>query len=420
VKLYRGGRLDDDLFRTIIANSRAPEAVRGDLLALVAAARIGIGELCQAVERHDLQRFDACVERMYDDGEAVVRSYISGIADGLYASHGTLDGDGRDSGELHFDVKLEVMGSDVLIDLTAAPEQRPAPVNCPLPATVSSVRLAVLSLTAPREALNEGHLRPIKIRTHEGTIFDPHPPAPIMCYAWTAYQVTDAVQRAFADGQPGLFPAGSGNDPCAVMFWGRRTSGRLWATGTGYRLTGQGASADADGANAQTCLALAGMRVSSVEVVEARYPLRVEKAELAPDSGGAGRFRGGLGINVELRVLDDCLSTATLERTKSPPWPIAGGKPGRTNSLTMHAPGHAGRTRTKDTAVPVPAGTLIKIQTGGGGGFGPPADRDVALVAADLRHGFVTEAHARQEYPHAFPAKPGSGDDRPAAGSSCD
>jgi N-methylhydantoinase B len=149
-------------------------------------------------------------------------------------------------------------------------------------------------------------------------------------------------------------------------------------------------------------------RVASVEVAEAKNPWLMERVELAPDSCGPGRHRGGLGVDYDFHFLEDALMTTTLERTKNAPWGLAGGAAARPNALELELPGGESVPYSKATRVAVPKGAIVHLHTGGGGGYGPAAERDAAAVLADVRDGYISEAYARTHYPHAFDA-PDSG-----------
>jgi N-methylhydantoinase B len=148
----------------------------------------------------------------------------------------------------------------------------------------------------------------------------------------------------------------------------------------------------------------AATRFTSLEVWEARNPWMIERCELAPDSGGPGRFRGGLGMDISFRFLQDAFMISTIERTKNAPSGLAGGLPGRPNAGELRLPDGTVRQVAKATALPLPKGSVFTFRCGGGGGFGPPSQREPEAVFADLRDGYVTEEHARHYYPHAFPA----------------
>jgi N-methylhydantoinase B len=403
VRLYRRGERQDDLYRTVLANTRMPEAFAGDLAAQIGSAQAGLAGLNRVIERYGVDQFRESVERMLDHGDTLIRSFFDKLPDGRYVGHGAMDSNGVSDDEIPFEVAVEVSGSDVVIDFTNSPPEQPGPVNCPLAAIVSVSRAAILSIAGGGESANEGHFRSLQVRTTPGTMFDPKPPAPIYLYSWAALQALDVIHRALADAMPEAVPAMGGGDLGAVVWWGKEDDGTVWGDVNDHH-PGQGASAHGDGGSPLMHISCSGIRNSPVEVLEARGRVISERFELSPDSGGAGKFRGGLGVDNFYRALRDFYVTLPWERTKNPPWGLHGGGPARPARIELEFPDGTTRVVSKATGVFIPAGTLMKLMTGGGGGWGEPAERDPAAVAADVREGYVTEAAARRDYPQASDA----------------
>ena len=402
IKLYRRGELNDDVMRIMLANSRAPKLVAGDINAEVGALRIGAAALVRVVERFGHEVFSACVERMYDHGEAIVRNVIAGLPDGRYLGHGVLDDDGLSDDPIPFEVVLEIDGTTARVDFRNAPDAQRGPVNCPLASTVSAARVAISMLAGAGEAPNEGHFRPVEVLTRPGSMFHALPPSPCFLYGWPAMQAIEAIYQALAEAMPAGVTACSGGDICGFIWYGvDPASGDVWADG-GPHPVGQGAHAAGDGASSLIHIAEASTHFTPCEVREAKFPWLIERMELAVDSCGPGRHRGGLGFELHVRALADATMIAVIERSKTPPWGLLGGGEAVANVAYLRSP-DGERTRvTKITGMPVPAGSVFELHAGGGGGYGPAAERTVEAVQADLREGYVTEAHARLHYPHAF------------------
>jgi N-methylhydantoinase B len=402
VKLYAKGKLVEDILRMARANSRIPVFVEGDINAEVAGCRTGAADLVRLVERYGLERFRESVERMYDHGEAVVRSYFAELPSGRYVGHGEMDSDGITDDPIPFEVAVEIDDSTVRVDFSRAPDARRGPVNCPLASTVSAARVIMTMLAGGGEAPNEGHFRPIEVVTRPGSMFHCLSPSPCFLYGWPAMQATEAILNAFADAMPDRVVACSGGDLCAAVWWGvREQTGEFWGDGSPHPV-GQGASVHGDGASSCLHHIEAATHFSPLEVWEARNPWLVEKMELAPDSGGPGRHRGGLGPDLFFTMLEDSYATPTIERTKNAPWGLAGGLPGRPNAGWLRLPDGTRQFVGKATGLKIPKGATLEFHCGGGGGYGPPSERDPAAVLEDLREGYVTEEQARLHYPHAF------------------
>ncbi len=401
VKLYSRGKLVDDIYRMVLANCRMPDAVAGDIQAQVASARVGANELVRVVDRFGSKTFDQCVERMYDHGEAIVRSFFERIPDGRYVGRGCMDNNGVDEEPIDFEIVVEVEGSTVRIDYSGVPDSQAGPINCPFPSTVSGSRVAMTMLAGGSEAPNEGHFRPLELITRPGSMFHPQSPAPCYLYGWSLVQAMEAIYSALASALSGVVPSGSAGDLCGVLGFGQDPmSHDYFFVGTSLPV-GQGAHAGGDGGT-MYITALAQQRLQSAELQEAKAPVLFEKWELRSDTGGPGKYRGGLGWDYEWRALAPMGLISTIERTRVPAWAQQGGLPGSANKLLVVFPD--GRTEEigKVTDLPAPADTIVKIHCGGGGGYGPPGERDPKAVLADLEQGYVTEPHAREHYPQAF------------------
>jgi N-methylhydantoinase B len=331
-----------------------------------------------------------------------MRRVIREIPDGRYAAAGAADNDGITDDLVPYEIVVEVDGEDVVIDLTNAPEQTAGPINAPLATTVSCVRCAVMAIAGVGEGANEGHFRPIEIRTKPKTIFHALPPAPIFMYAWPLISAIDHIHRSLADVMPERIPAQTGCDVGAFLTWGLREDGSFWGDGTNHA-GGQGAALSyGDGGGPMMHISCSGTRNNSIEVWEARTPFLAEKVEFAQDSGGAGRFRGGPGLDIHYRALRDLFVTIPWERVKSAPFGLFGGGDARRNRVVIEFPDGTSNSYTKASAVHVPAGSLVRLETGGGGGVGPAAERDPQAVRADIEDGYISEDAAGRDYPHTL------------------
>jgi N-methylhydantoinase B len=398
VKLCSQNELVSDIYRTILANSRLPATVGGDLNAEIVGVRTGAREFKRVVERYGYTRFRESITRMYDHGEAVVRRYIEALPDGSYSAEGLLDSNGQDDVPLEYEVTVVIEGSTIRLDYTNAPVAQPGPVNCTLPDTVSASRIAVMALAGGGEQPCEGHFRPLEVVTAPGTMFHALPPAPCyLCGFLTAHAI-EVAYLALGQAIPEAVPASSGGDLCAFVHWGYRESGgEPWADSS-VNPVGLGAHVDGDGANSLMHISIAGTQVVPVEVAEARNPWLFERFEFAPDSGGVGKHRGGLGIDVHVVTLEGCLMTSLIDRTLSRPRGLNGGGDGRANAALLRTPDGAERPVRKETGTLLAKGSRLEISTGGGGGWGPPAERSRAAIANDVADGYVTREQAAAEY----------------------
>jgi N-methylhydantoinase B len=410
VKLVKRGQLVDDIYRMAVANSRLPRSVGGDINAEVVGARTGTAAVQRILAQYGRETFDACVARMFEHGEATVRSYFGAVPDGDYVARAMMDSNGLDDIPVEFVVRVKVAGSDVTIDYSEAPDQQPGPINCPYPGTVSATRIAIGMLAGGTDAPNEGYFRPIKVVARPGSMFEPLPPAPCFLYCWPMFQAIDAIHRAIAKAMPDSVPAGSGGDNCSLVWWGQRErSGEAWTDGAPHPV-GQGGHADGDGASSLIHVGESSTRFGPIEVWESRNPWVVETMELIPDSCGAGRHRGGLGVLFVFRMLEDAYVTTVVERMKMPPWGLDSGGEAAANKVVVRYPdGSITPPFGKVTRLALPKGTRLELHTGGGGGFGDPLDRTAEAVRNDIADGYITETYAARHHPNALGAPGGAG-----------
>ncbi|MDX6592631.1 MAG: N-methylhydantoinase [Gaiellales bacterium] len=402
VKLYSRGRLVSDIFRLATANSRVPKMVAGDINATVVGVRTGAAGLVRVVERYGVERFGQAVEHMYDHGEAIVRGWFSRLPQGRYVGRGEMDSNGVTDDPVPFEVTVDVGADGVRLDFSKGPDQQEGPINCPLPSTVSASRIAIAMLAGGGLAPNEGHFRPIEVVTRPGSVFHPLHPAPCFLYGWIGDQSIEAIYQAIAQAVPTAVPACSGGDICALVWWGTREgTGEPWTDGAPHP-TGQGASARGDGASSLMHISESATMLTATEVWEAKNPWLLDRLELAQDSCGPGRHRGGLGLDLSFHLLEDAWLTSAVERTKNAPWGLEGGGEARANAVELELPDGERKSFSKITRLKVPKGSTLHLYTGGGGGYGDPAERDADAVREDVRDGYISEQHAREHYPQAF------------------
>jgi len=400
IRIVRAGEVNKELLRFILANSRVPKMIEGDLNAQIVSVKTGAAAFEQVVARFGVEAFWASVEMMFDHGEATIRRFFETIPDGRYVGVGVCDNDGVNDDLIRFEVAVEVSGSDVLIDFTGAPDQNDGPMNAPAPSAVSASRIAISMLAGSGESPNEGHFRAMKVKTRPGSMFHPVAPAPTFLYGMPSLQSMEVIYHAISKSLITAVPACSGGCIIGMTYWGtREATGQPWADGSPHPV-GQGAW---DGGDGGTMLHIseAATRFSPAEVWEAKNPWIVEKMELATDSGGAGKYRGGAGVDFAFRMTEDVHITAAIERSRTAPWGLAGGEEARANGATVTMTDGETISFSKKTDFTVPKGALFEMRTGGGGGYGPAQDRDPARVEKDLRDGYISAEYAARHYPHA-------------------
>jgi len=406
-KLFVGGEPNDGLFETILANVRTPDERRGDLRAQRAANETGRRRFeAFAAERDDL---DTATTAVTDYSERRTRAAIRSVPDGEYAFEDRLDDDGRGNEALPIRATVTVEGDALTVDFAGSADATAGPVNAVFAVTASATYFAVRAVTDPDVPPNAGCYRPIGILTPENSVVDADPPAAVVGgNLETSQRVTDVVLGAFAQAVPDRVPAaGQGTMNNVTLAGtdvrhgpesddaggGRDRAYAFYETQAG----GSGGGRSGDGMDA-VHVHMSNTLNTPAEVLETAYPLRVRRYELRPDSGGAGEYRGGLGVRRDIEVVGSEATVSLLaERHRTPPYGLAGGDPGATGAAVLNPDGDAEPLPAKCIRSLAP-GTILSVRTPGGGGFGDPDDRASAAVARDLRLGKLTPGAARERY----------------------
>ena len=399
LKLYKKGKLEEDIFKLIKANSRVPKAIEGDLNAQLNGIIAGANALKRIVNKFGYELFYASVLEIYEHGEKLVRKSLQKIPDGTYSGFGQMDSNGVDEGVVKFKISIEVKGSDLILDFTDAPDQQNGPINCPLPSTVSKARVAFSMMAGNGEQPNEGFFRPLIVKTKKGTMFNPVSPAPCFLNGWPGLQVIEVIYRILSEKLPEAFPASSGGCLAAAVWWGtREKDGEPWADGAPHPV-GQGGFYNGDGVTSMHHNS-AGTRISPTEIWESKNPWLINKIELAKDSCGAGEFRGGLGLDLEFEMIEETFITTVVERTKNPPWGIKDGKAGRANNVQVIKKNGDKFFMPKQSGYKLDKGDKIIFLTGGGGGYGNPEFRKIEKIENDLKQEYLSKKYVEENFKH--------------------
>lgn len=410
VKLVRRGELVEDVWRIILTNHRTPRHSWGDLHAMIGAVGVGEQRLQDLVARFGPQELKSIGDDLLAYSERRMRQEIERIPDGIYEAEDFIENDGvvPDHPYRMF-VRVLVDGDEVIFDFRESDAQAAGPCNMTLGVTLSAAYNAVLNLTDPAIPRNSGCYRPIRVLARPGTVMNVMPPAPeVGGNSEIHSRVVDMIFAALAQALPAKVAASSGGTSVNLLFGG--THPRTGEFYTNYHLEGSGwgGRATADGNDVQ-CVINGNCRNTPVEVFETRYPWLTRSLRLVRDSGGAGRFRGGLASERILEVTaPEVIVSEFADRTESPPWGLFGGHDGAPASTLMRRRGDSEfrtvrelfgtASNTKYSGLVLRRGDQVLIRTAGGGGYGPPADRPREQVIQDLAEGFVSEDAARTEY----------------------
>jgi N-methylhydantoinase B len=398
VRVYEGGEPDEKVLGIIRDNIRFPTASFGDMRAQFAACRLAEERLGELVGRYGRETFEQTVDELFAESEARCRRVIDAIPDGEYYAESQLDHDYGDEGEpLEIKAKVTVAGSDLTIDLTGCSMQRKSAVNG---RTLAGAYIAYKALTTPLEAVNQGSFRALKVEIQEGNFMMAKYPAPMAAWSTALPLVVDTIITALAPALRDTAPAAhSGTLGGTLIFIGDDPdTGERFVTQS-IEGSGWGGRPYEDGESASVSVCQGDVRNAPIEAMELKWPILVSRRELRRDSGGAGRYRGGMGLTTEVtNLVEGSWSLVNFPpRKKYPPWGLWGGQAGAMGTTSLRLPGATEESHLVGR-VSVAPGATQTINTPGGGGWGDPLDRPVEDVTSDVLDGYVSVEAARDSY----------------------
>ncbi|MEU2241172.1 hydantoinase B/oxoprolinase family protein [Streptomyces sp. NPDC018338] len=399
LKIYEGGEPCEQAHALIARNVRFPQPTLGDMRAQVACARTGARRFAEIVRRWGLQTVLAARDAIFAQTERLEREQIAAIPDGVYEATGHLDNDGIDlRTPLHVTVRVEIDGDRMTMDVTDCADQATGPVNCGAAQTVAACRVGYKLLVSGDVPLNGGSFRPLKVVTRPGTMLAAVEPAACQYYYSHLGLVIDLVVKALAPAVPARAAAASYGDSMIVQFTGTDPrNGRLFVSQEAT-VGGWGAWQTDDGESCLINNVNGSLRDMPVEVLETLFPVRVTEYAIRTDSGGAGRTRGGNGVVRQYTFEADQNLSLWWERSVTPAWGVFGGGTGAAPRVVLN-PGRDGeRELLKVNALAVRQGDVLRCESGGGGGFGPVAERPAEAVREDLRQGLLSRERAASAY----------------------
>ena len=400
VRLYSRGELNDEVMRVIRANIRVASGTLKDVQAMVAVCRAGETSFREILTRYGR---DAVLEasRLYmAQSERRTRAALAGIPAGVYRAVGHFDNDGITLDRpVRVEMAIRVGDGRMRVDFTGSSPQVTGPFNCGDAITISACRFLIKCLTTPLAPVDEGCFRPLEVVVPRGSVLAAQEPAPTARYYVPINLLIDLGLRALSDAIPDRIPAGSYADQMPTIAFGTHPeTGQLFIQGD-LNAGGTGGRPAADGESGMIIFGGSTARNNPVEVVESRLgSIRVLRYGLRQDSGGAGRYRGGLGIERVYEFLAPAFITFSLERKVTPPWGLRGGQDGAVNDVEIASPDGRLRHVRKATQHPIAAGETVRVLSGGGGGYGPPAEREATAVRRDVAEGYVSAQAARRDY----------------------
>ena len=391
VKIQRRGERNQELLDLIGLNVRQPLKLLGDIGAMSACTQIGARVVGELVERYDSETVERHIAAILDGSERQFRHRISEIPDGTYEAVDYVDDDGISDDPIRVALALTIDGDRVVADCTGSSPQVKGPVNMTLEMTVTTVIYTLMAAIGRDVHKSDGCRRAVEVLVNPRSVLHAQSPGPVASRVTVSHRLVDVVLHALAQVVPDKVLAGyyGVSDICNIGGYDPDT-GEPWVHFE-IEVGGWGGRPTSDGLDAFSAH-VHNVANTPIEVVEAGVPLRVERYALIPDSGGRGRYRGGLGLRRDVRVLVDDASLNLLgDHCKFPPTGMLGGKDGQTGRYVLNPDTDAERVMpNKLSNYRMSAGDVISMQTPGGGGYGDPAQRDPALIERDRREGKMT------------------------------
>jgi N-methylhydantoinase B len=400
IRLHRAGEPQADVFAILRRNSRLPDKTVGDVQALIAGTTTLARRVGELLDRYGAATLAAHVDALLDHSAHQVREGLRRLPEGTTRGRFTIDTDGVDAGRT-FEVVVEATVADgaVRLDFSGTSPQAQGPINASYSQALSGVVYAVRCFVDPTIPMNEGSFRPVEVHFPPGSLLDPDPPAACGGRVVSVTAAVDAVLAALGDEASGTGVAASSLIQVFTLS-GARLEGDPWVL-MSYEYGGIGARPGSDGPDATGCYFFGGRSViPQVEPVEAQHPVLVDAVRLTPDSGGPGRWRGGLGVEMRVRLLEPAQLTVRGDRMVLPPPGAGGGQPGRAGGFAVERAAGSGTEALapRQSHVPLAAGDVFVLRSSGGGGLGPVAGRSAADVVHDVREGRVSRRAASDDY----------------------
>lgn len=403
VKLMRAGKMNPDVELLFRANSRTPDANMGDIRAMIAALATGRRRLGQTIAQHGVETVLDAETDLVDYAAAKARAVLRRVPEGTYRFVDFLDDDAASALPVRLALAVTFRDGTVHLDFTGTDPQVATAMNIPSrgrPHAWLTLRvLALVHTLDPTVPLNVGLLAPVSVTTPEGSIVNPVPPAATGVRHAAAIRVNDVLNGAFGAALPDVMPAASSGTVVPVVMAEPNEAGGRNVQVIEPMIGGTGARHGHDGVDGRDS-GISNLANNPVETVEAEVGVEIQRYALRPDSGGAGQWRGGCGMELTFRALKDGSNVLGrgMERLRFRPWGSHGGEPGAPARLIVNAGTDRERETGKIDVLEVDAGDTVTLLTPGAGGYGDPARRDPEAVLADVRNGFVSREAARESY----------------------
>ena len=402
VRLAKAGTIQTDIIDILMRNTRLPQSAQGDLNGQLGALDLGVKRLDELLAEYGAETVRAALDALGNRAEVLMRAELTDLPDGRWEAEDFLDNDGITDVPLKIKVALEIKGDTMTLDFAGTADRCAGPVNIALPTAVATAYVAIKHIF-PGLPANAGVMRPIDVKIPEGSLLSAPFPAPVGGYTETILRMIDVIFAAASQAAPDRVVANAYGTINALSISGKRANGQPWVMFSFYG-GGHGGSIETDGLNHGNA-PISTATIPPMEILEAAYPVMFKQWALRPDSAGAGMHRGGMGATYEIEVLEES-ATAFLfgERGRFAPKGAAGGGDAAMNVFAYEqADGwHTPPMASKMVGIKLQRGQSVRLDTPGGGGYGPAADRAASDVAKDVAGGLLTPEHATLTYGNAW------------------
>jgi len=398
LKIYERGKLNDTLYRVLKDNIRFPESSLGDMKSQMAACRLAVRRMEELFDRYGRDTILDAIGQIFAETERKCRNVVEKLADGVYEASSFIDDDGVSRGErLPIHAKVTIDRGAMTIDLSATSGTRKAAVNS---RTYAGARVAYKALTGSMEPVNEGSFGALKVIIPEGNVMMSKHPAPMSSWSTIVPTVVDTIIKALGKAMPDRVPAGHhGLLGGSIVFFGVHPKTQRRFVVQSIEGGGWGGRPTEDGVSGTVSVCQGDVRNGSIEGIELKCPVLVEGRVLRTDSAGAGKHRGGLGLDTTVRnLVEGRWNFDHPKRGQCPPWGLWGGTAGATADFLLRRPGENDFRSMDAIHHPVPVDSEVIVRTGGGGGWGNPLERDPAAVRSDVIEEFVSRTFAEENY----------------------
>jgi len=402
VKLIRGGEMQQDIVDILVRNTRIPQSAMGDLNGQLGALDLGQKRLDELLDDYGVATVKTALDALGDRADALMRGELATLPDGRWEAVDYLDNDGITDKALPIKVALEIQGDQMSLDFDGTAPVTAGPVNIALPTAVATAYVAIKHIF-PDLPANAGVMRSVDVRVPQGSLLAAEFPAPVGGYTETILRMIDVIFSAAAQAAPERVVANAYGTINALSIAGKRANGQSWVMFSFYG-GGHGGSIEGDGLNHGNA-PISTATIPPMEILEATYPVMFRMWALRPDSAGAGQHRGGLGATYEIELLEEKADVFLFgERGRFSPNGVAGGEGGAMNVFKFEQSDGWNEPPlvSKMLGIKLKKGQAVRLQTPGGGGYGPPRKRRAAAVARDVALGYLTPEKATEFYGSAW------------------